>query len=237
MIVKNVRLLLSGETEISQAEFCWKDNCGKIQNRLKFLEEQVTRKKVIHIGYCDHPDIVDFKIKNDIWLHKRISEKAEQCLGIDLNRTAVEYIRAKYGYHGYCLDIIRDELPGTIKSEKWDYVLLPEVLEHLNEPVTFLTQIREKFGDIASHLIITVPNALRLANIENIFYNKEYINSDHRWWFTPYTLSKISGVAGLNIEAVFFVESYNIPRYALIRQFLLRVFPGLRDTIILIAKF
>ena len=44
-----------------------------------------------------------------------------------------------------CADIINDDIP-SLKKEKWDYLIMGEILEHIDNPVSFLTKINEKYN-------------------------------------------------------------------------------------------
>jgi hypothetical protein len=85
-------------------------------------------------------------------------------------------------------------------TKKWDYIVAGEVLEHIDDPVMFLKAIREKYGACTERIIITVPNALSYTNFRFALRNIEMINSDHRFWFTPFTLLKVATQAGIVVE-------------------------------------
>ena len=117
---------------------------------------------------------------------------------------------------------------SILKSEQWQYIVLGEVLEHINNPVEFLTQLNSNFKGHVDSIIITVPNAFALKNIKNAFRNVEEINSDHRYYFTPYTLGKILTLSGYrNMEFSFaetmpIISSFKHGRY-MIHDFLHKI--------------
>lgn len=55
----------------------------------------------------------------------------------------------------------------------------------------FLKSLKKGLGNNARELIVTAPNAIRWEKFKNLRKGIECINSDHRYWFTPYTLAKI----------------------------------------------
>lgn len=202
--------------------------------RIELIEKLCEEKKVVHIGFADHKDLIVKKIQNNIWLHGRILKKAQKCVGIDIDREMVEFIRKEFSIENlYCLDVEKDELPPEIKAEKWDYILIPEVLEHVDNPVNFLKNIKAKFASISDRIIVTVPNAFKLENFLSAMKDKEVINSDHRYWFTVYTISKVLTVAGISVENFFLVDSYYNPIYYEIKQ----KSPLFRENIVVIGKF
>jgi hypothetical protein len=54
--------------------------------------------------------------------------------------------------------------------------------------------------------VITVPNAWTQTTMRMANRSAEIINSDHRYWFTPYTLSKVIVQAGLQLEDIYFAN-------------------------------
>ena len=211
------------------------DKVTKPQKRIDFICNLIKDKKVIHIGFADHIPLIDEKIKNNTWLHKLIVDKAHLCIGLDIDQDAVKYVRDKYNFTDlFCADIITDEILPVIKGNMWDYMILGEILEHVDNPIYFLQKIREKYNGYAKELIISVPNALDLNNLRNIKTHKEYINTDHRYWFTPYTLAKNAMRAGYEVGDFQYVHSY-MPEGFLWR-YLLNKFPMLRETIVMTVK-
>jgi hypothetical protein len=99
-------------------------------------------------------------------------------------------------------DITSADAVEPIRSRQFDIALFGEVVEHISNPVAFLQRFRENYGDIIEHIVITVPNALRAGNVRGAFRNTETINSDHRFFFTPYTIAKVACDAGFTPEEI-----------------------------------
>ena len=152
-------------------------------------------------------------MKAGVYLHKQLSQVSAKCLGIDINAEAVEYIKSK-GINNVIIEDITKSDISQIKNEKWDYLLLAEMLEHIDNPVEFLRKIVENYKNNIGSFIITVPNAFGLIHLGNVLnLGKEIVNSDHRYWFTPYTLWKVIHQAGLyldNLTMCLYENSINI---------------------------
>ena len=171
---------------------------GRNKLRIDVIKEIVSGYNIIHLGCTDHLSLIDYKIAHNQWLHSIISSVAKKCIGIDNNKEAVDYV-VNLGYDNVLFaDILKDKIEEIIKDE-WDYLLLAEVLEHINEPVNFLAGIKKKYKNIKK-IIITVPNALSKSNFELAQQNIECINTDHKCWFTPYTVIKVLQQAGYELE-------------------------------------
>ena len=167
---------------------------------------------VIHIGCSDHLQIIKDKIKNNIWLHKLISENSKSCIGIDIDNESIEFIKKELGYNNvFYGNILTDEFKN-ISESKWDYVVFGEIVEHLDDPVHFLKVFKAKYGDHVSRFIITVPTVYNKRQFTNMLNYREVINSDHRFWFTPYTISKVLVSAGYNPDKIIYsnLQSLNI---------------------------
>lgn len=174
----------------------------EITSREALITNLIKNKNVIHIGCSDHIQIIKEKLKNNIWLHKLISDNAKHCIGIDIDKESIEYIKKEIGYKNvYHGDIMNDTFK-VISEEKWDYVVFGEILEHLNNPVDFLKSFKRRYEENVSKFIISVPNIYNKLHFRNMFKYKEIINTDHRFWFTPYTISKVAVSAGYNPDKI-----------------------------------
>lgn len=109
------------------------------------------------------------------------------------------------------LDILNEKKDEDILKNEWDYIVLGEILEHVDNPVEFLEKILKNYGKNIKNILITVPNILSTGRILEIKKNNgEMINSDHRYWFSPYTLLKVTERAGIKIENsnIYFTDLY-----------------------------
>ncbi len=211
---------------------------SSIPFRMETIEHIVEKKNTIHFGCADHIDIIETKIAKNIWFHKRLLACTRRCIGIDINKDAVDFMVSKLHIgEVYCMDIEREEIPPDITAGHFEYLIMGEIIEHIDNPVQFLKTVHAKFGTCAERIIVTAPNAFRWNNFRNVLKNQELINSDHRYWFSPYTLSKVMNRAGFQHIDFQLVENNKPGKYAMIRKSLFRLFPAFRDTILLQADF
>jgi len=221
-----------------RVEFDWDPHDTDYRSRIEWLAELCAGKNVIHAGCVDHtPEQLIAKLGRNKWLHAMLVEKAKRCLGVDKDQTGIAYLRDELGYADVeCLNLL--DAPGpTITNTKWDYLLLGEVLEHIDNPVSFLGALKERYSSVVAKLLITVPNAFAHDNFYLARRNIEAINTDHRFWFTPYTLCKIMMTAGFEVEQMRFCRNGVIKRRSFIKNAWFRRHPLLRNNIILIAHF
>ena len=204
---------------------------GKEKHELISRESAITRiiknTSVVHIGCSDHIQVINDKIKNNIWLHKLITDNATNCIGIDIDKESIDFIKNELGYknvfHG---NILTDEFQ-VIKDGKWDYAVLGEIVEHLDDPVHFLKTFKTKFGANVSRFIITVPTIYNIRQFTNMMNYREVINSDHRFWFTPYTISKVLVSASYSPDKIIYANLQSLNIRDLVKRKIRRIL-GLR---------
>lgn len=202
-----------------------------IPDRIEWLVDIVKGKKIIDLGFADHIEVMEKKIRDNRWLHKRLSDSAEKCLGIDNNEDAVEYCKRWCSVSDViCVDLF-EKINEEIYKNDWDYLILGEIIEHQNNPIGFLYGLG--YYNTIKKYILTTPNAFRIENFLWATKHKELINSDHRYWFTPYTLSKVVHEAGRKVNWLGFCQSSPIPFYKPFKKLLLNKYPAFRDTIIM----
>lgn len=210
---------------------------NQILYRFPYLENLVQNKRIIHLGCLDHIPLIGEKIEKDIWLHSRLTRHAAHCLGVDIDREGVDYVKTHFGINNVVYGDITSGDITEMNQSHWDYLVAGEILEHVDNPVSFLQTIRKLHANIIDRMIITVPNAFDLRNHRNALSHIEQINSDHRYYFTPFTLWKIIHRAGMTLESLDFVQGHRVSpkRYFFLHRKLSR-YPALRDTIVAVCK-
>ena len=240
-IDENIYPYISGEKFSSGILLKLFDDKDKSIYRIELLEALVSGKKIIHLGCLNHVPLIMQKIKKNVWLHKRLTDASDICLGIDIDRDGVEYVRNQVGFENVIYGNMVNDSIVEIEETHWDLIIIGEVLEHVDNPVEFLETIRLKYRDLIDNAIITVPNAFRMTNFENAYMDVEFVNSDHRYWFTPYTLWKVIDRAGLKLIDVKLCQSVRPEKWSYWRNFWrnrkITHFPLFREAIVAICSF
>ncbi len=214
------------------------------QTRIEKIIEITKNKNVIHVGCADHLPLIEKKIKEKRWLHGLLLENTKKCVGIDNNLEAVNYINKTLKIQDvFYLDITIDN-ESIVDNNHWDFMILGEIIEHIDNPVAFLTDIRNKYVGKIDKILITAPNVFNILTIKDIKNNVENINTDHRYWFSPYTLTKVLINSGFQNCELSFSERVKLPFFkAVVRR--LKLLIGLESTfsancfsnLIITAKF
>jgi hypothetical protein len=203
-------------------------------SRIELLESLARNRKVIHVGCADHIPLVKEKMDKGAWLHGCLKKVAERIIGLDIDSSAIEVLRNMGITDIYPSNIMNEPVIEEISGTHWDIIIVGEVIEHVNNPIEFLKSIKEKYGFCVDELVVTTPNAFRLNNLINTLKNNEYINSDHRYWFTPYTLGKLITLSGMEVIDFYLVN--NSGKKNRIKSKLIRLFPLLNETIVMHAR-
>jgi len=148
-------------------------------DRFNFFESFLKNKKVLHIGCVDYP-ITD--VHNN--LHLKLSKICNHIDGFDINIDE-EISKIIHVSNGNLYSKFED-----IKKNNYDYVIVPEVIEHVDNIKDFLQSIDQLNGDI----IITAPDIFAFKKDQFVLIDDQFIeiiHPDHNCWFSPYTLKNV----------------------------------------------
>ncbi|MFA5045980.1 MAG: methyltransferase domain-containing protein [Paludibacter sp.] len=217
---------LSGELFSAGLDISFSNEKYPNQTRIEKILEITKNKSVIHVGCADHLPLIETKIKNNKWLHRLLIENTTQCIGVDNNEEAVNFINNKLNIRDvYCFDITSDNV-SILDNSHWDYMILGEIIEHIDNPVAFLTKIKEKYTGKVDKILITAPNVFNILTIKDIKSNIENINTDHRYWFSPFTLTKVMIRSGFNNCDLTFADRVKLPLFQAVAR-RLKIFFGI----------
>jgi len=187
--------------------------------RIDLITKLSVNKKIIHIGCVDHIPLIKEKLSNNTWLHSLITEVADKVIGVDISQEGINYIKNEIGVANVvCADITTDSIP-ELEGEQWDYMILGEIIEHVDNPIQFLNSILKKYKGIVNKIYITAPNIMVRNRFEHMINtSSELINTDHRFWFTPFTLAKVMTLAGFNNIKLDFADRVTLNKAELVSR-------------------
>jgi methionine biosynthesis protein MetW len=114
--------------------------------RAKILSKSIEPgSKILDIG-CGDGTVMEFLSKNN---------KPKEIIGIDISKRAVDYVKNK-GYEAYELDVLSDDFVKFLGNKNFDYIIITEVLEHIQDPEKVLLSIKKHFN---KSIFISIPNA------------------------------------------------------------------------------
>lgn len=175
--------------------------------RVPFIEQAVTGKRVVHVGFWGTRGSRDTHIGENKWLHSRLAARAREIVGVDHNEEGIAEARAQ-GYEAYHVDARDPAAVRALGIAPAELVVAGEIIEHLERPGDFLDAMHELVAD-DGQLLITTPNAYRLTNTFVALTGKENMNPDHIAIYSWFTLKNLMERHDWHID-----ESlvYNLPR-------------------------
>ena len=159
----------------------------------------------MHIGCTDHLPIIDEKIKSGRHLHAALLDICEKVVGVDIDEESINHLIQNYNMSDiYNIDLVttpKEKIP-FLNDAPFDFAIMGEIVEHLDNPVEFLSKLRTEHGKLFKKLIVTVPNAFNYNVLKHWNRGNETINSDHRFWFSPYTITRVLSASGYSVESI-----------------------------------
>lgn len=168
--------------------------------RNALLGRLVRNARVVHLGFADHAPLIAAKRAQGVWLHDRVRAEAQAAWGVDINAEAVALAQGLGVPDLHTADVHGPEMRSLVQTFKPDCWLLPDVLEHLHEPVGFLRRLA--LLSPQARLIVSVPNGLSLRNQLQALRGVERINTDHLCWYSPFTTLKLLRRGGYVAQAL-----------------------------------
>lgn len=194
---------------------------GRPLRRFERLVEMARGRRVLHVGCCDHVELIESKLIQDRLLHRHLSRAALRCVGVDTNEQGVARLHE--------LGFPQVFTPAAVPDEDFDICLLADVIEHVGDVVAFLREMRRyRFGEI----LVVTPNLFRLRNFLS---RGEVINTDHRYWFSPFTLCKVLVDAGYTPRRVELLHGDHVSWRGAALARVLDFAPKYRDTLLVSA--
>lgn len=193
----------------------------RLVQRNRRLAELARGKSVLHLGCADHLELIAKKMREGQYLHKLLQGAARSLIGVDVSPEGVEAMRSLGFQNIY--------LPAQAPLGPYDLLIASDVIEHVPDVDLFLRDLMRYAFD---RIVVTTPNAYRRLNRRQ--YRGELINTDHRYWFSPFTLAKVLAGAGYAIEAVEFTDRPS--RFNLYRNMMLKKYPLQQDGLLIIAR-
>jgi hypothetical protein len=183
-------------------------------DRNELLACLVRDRVALHVGCADHVELIHEKRAADQYLHDRLGQAAAQLVGVDVNDAGLKEM-ASLGIP----DLYKPaDLPRDIR---FDIVVAPDVIEHVPNVADFLASLKQHRCDV----VVTTPNALGLSNRGR--FRSELVNTDHRYWFSPYTLTKCLVASGYEICGMWYTDTF--AKRQPLRSIVKRRYPLCRD--------
>jgi hypothetical protein len=171
-----------------------------MDERLKFIMKHSAQRNVTHIGCADVP-YTERRINDGRLLHKNLIDITNDIVGIDISTEGLKILSKNYPTHKFCLPEEYNNLGFSP-----DLILAGEVIEHVDNPSSFLNYINS-ISSSNTRLLITTPNAYSIKGFLRAILGREYCHPDHVLHFSEMTLKNLLIKHGWKIDIVDFYFS------------------------------
>lgn len=158
----------------------------RLKKRLKKIEQLVSKGNLLDVGCA-----------TGIFL-EMTHNKGWNCYGIELSEFAANYCRNKLK-----LNVVTGTLDkASYPKNYFDVVTLFHVLEHIADPVTFLSNDVRPVLKSGGLLVIETPNFACWESKSNREQWSDLKPREHIYYFTPLTLKKVIEKSGFEIVQI-----------------------------------
>jgi len=157
-------------------EEIYKTRCDFQSDRIEIISKYFDKEKnFLEIG-CSAGQFIS-KIKNDF----------KEVIGVELAKSCAEYVEKEFG-----IKVYTQTFEKQIWEKKLDNIGFFQVLEHIENPETFLKSVYDNLNE-GGRIFVEIPNlndALRslyeLSGYEGFFYHEAHLS-----YFTEKSVSKL----------------------------------------------
>ena len=179
----------------------------QLVQRLEFINEICSGKKVLHLG-CTNAPYTREAIDSDMLLHFELEKIAASVYGLDADADGLATLRSHGTKNLYLADL--EDLGSLDLNESFDVIVAGEMIEHLNNPGLFLNGIKRFMNAETKLLITTINGYCGLRMIQYGLRGKggkaEPVHPDHVAYYSYSTLSLLLKRHDLKVEKFLFYD-------------------------------
>jgi SAM-dependent methyltransferase len=169
--------------------------------RIEAILSEVRGHKILNVGCVGHV-LPATRNEQNRWLHLQLKLRFPEAdiLGLDIDKQNVEHMRS------LGMEVEVGDAQRLDYAEKFDSVILGELIEHLENPGACLMACKQVLKP-GGRIIISTPNTYCVMQM--LMYLKNFdkaFNPEHVVWFCAQTLRTMVERCGLRIELLRFVD-------------------------------
>lgn len=200
--------------------------------KTKFLGDKIIHlrslsagKVVAHLGCTDWPNQSEQIFKQNL-LHTKILDVATTAVGVDIDVDGLNHLQQLHPSESFLHGDISSStrIQQKIIDLNPDYILIPDVLEHIENSRDFLVGIENVLSKTDAIGIFTTPNAFALKTFIPVFFGLDFTHPDHCSMHNEFTIAHAMNDAGLRIQRVGYLSRDISDRYGLLMQFIAKPF-------------
>ena len=206
----------------------------KLVDRDAYILSLCEGAKVLHLGCTDSP-VYESQWAAGRLLHPQLFSITTALCGVDIDEQALAWMKERFEGDYVAANIESDAFVSAFQARDFDVILLPDVLEHTNNPYNVLANIRRAAGDGAC-ILVSVPNAYSLKGVLRAALRREVIHPDHVAFHSLYTLTNLLARSGWQVTESFSYLGGGKGWTAKLANAGLKVLPGLAEGVGVIAR-
>ena len=203
-----------------------------VKNRKAFTVHYCRGKKVLHIG-CADAGIMELRISQNNYLHHHISQVATKLIGIDVDTKRINWLKSE-GYDVEVVDVQTNRNRLAELCKKVDVVVIPELIEHLDNVGLFLENLF--YCEFDNDILISTPNSFSHRHVQFLSQGIEMVHPDHNYYFSPVTLTTLLKKHGFEVKRYFMYYSPGNDEFSNNYEKLLYSSPYVAEGIIVIVR-
>jgi predicted TPR repeat methyltransferase len=178
-----------------------------LTQRTDFILADCAGKKVLHLGCTNYPYTHD-SIEKEMLLHDAIKKVASDLYGFDADQAGIDILN-ELGFTNIYLANL-EHLGDVALDDTFDVIIGGDMLEHLNNPGSFLHGIK-RFMHADTRFILTTINAygaLRflLYGFRGKRGRQEFVHPDHVAYYSYSTLKVLVERHGMRLDSLLFYD-------------------------------
>ena len=171
-----------------------------------FLQKFVDGHSVLDIGVVEH-DISH--IQSASWKHRKLKKFAKNIVGVDILEEEISLLNKM----GFDVRLV-DATSKTDLGEKFERVVIGDVIEHVSNPVALLEfASRHLTNDGGGQIMVSTPNPFSIHFILRVVREGTFIaNAEHISWITPTNALEIANRAGIYLKNYYILQPRSLAK-------------------------
>lgn len=177
----------------------------------RILKAETRHKQEIVLSYCKDKSVLDVGcVGQDLdpasenWLHAKVRKVAKEVVGCDINVEGIRQLE-QLGYTIYTPEQLEQN------QQRFDIVLMGDVIEHVNDPGAFL-EFYKQFLNPGGKILVCTPNAFGIRYILQVFfYGKPSTNPEHTLFLDPFVMLEMTSRISLKMADFAWLYEYQKP--------------------------